>query len=106
MAGKKPSGGSKSEESRYFAIEGALNYERAGELRERLLETLDGASNVEVSLAGVSEIDLAGAQLLVSAHKSAQQRGIELAIDAGENQPRMDRLATLAGIRIPGTAKE
>jgi anti-anti-sigma regulatory factor len=106
MAGKKQGGGSKSEASRHFAIEGALNYERASELRERLLETLDGASRVEVSLAGVSEIDLAGAQLLVSAHKSAQQRGIELAIDAGENQPRMDRLATLAGIRIPGTAKE
>ncbi|MBK1614745.1 anti-sigma B factor antagonist [Rubrivivax gelatinosus] len=63
-----------------FAIDGELSIYRAGELREALLARLAEAvaHPLEIDLAGVTEFDSAGVQLLFAARKSAAARGREL----------------------------
>ncbi|MBK1689658.1 STAS domain-containing protein [Rubrivivax gelatinosus] len=59
-----------------LAIEGELTIYRAAELRQALLAALDQhGADLEVDLAGVTEFDSAGVQLLMAAAKSAAARG-------------------------------
>ncbi len=62
-------------------IEGEMTIYRAFELKQALLAELEGSAVVEVNLAGVTEIDTSGVQLLMMARKSAQtgQRELRLA---------------------------
>ena len=59
-------------------IEGELTIYRAAELRTNLLAALAGLAELpadaelQIDLAGVSEMDSAGVQLLMAAQKSAQ----------------------------------
>ena len=60
--------------STLLALDGELSIYRAAELRETLLQALAGLSTgalLELNLAGVSELDSAGVQLLMAAKKSA-----------------------------------
>ncbi len=52
-------------------IAGSMTVLYAGELRERLLEAFEKAKKVTVDLCGVTDIDVAGLQLLCSAHRSS-----------------------------------
>jgi anti-sigma B factor antagonist len=63
-----------------LAIEGELTIYRAAELCETLKTALAAADELEVNLAGVTEMDSAGVQLLMAAKKSAQasQRSLRL----------------------------
>jgi anti-sigma B factor antagonist len=63
-----------------LAIEGELTIYRAAELCEALKSALAAGGELEVNLAGVTEMDSAGVQLLMAAKKSAQaaQRTLRL----------------------------
>ena len=62
-------------------IEGEMTIYRAFELKQALLAGLEGSAAVEVNLAGVTELDTAGVQLLMLARETAQagQRELRLA---------------------------
>ncbi|HSI47483.1 MAG TPA: STAS domain-containing protein [Ideonella sp.] len=63
-----------------LAIEGELTIYRAAELCEELKAAQASAAELEINLAGVTEMDSAGVQLLMAAKKSAQvtQRTLRL----------------------------
>lgn len=58
-----------------LSIEGELNIYRAAELRDVLVEALKTEGDLEINLAGVTEMDSAGVQLLMAAKKTAQASG-------------------------------
>lgn len=64
----------------HFTIEGEMTIYNALELKDRLLAPLDQYAHMEIDLAGVSEIDSAGLQLLVMAKNEAKVRGKNLSI--------------------------
>ena len=57
-------------------IEGELTVFAVHALREQMLAALAGDAGVTIDLSGVSEVDGAGIQLLVSALREARQRGV------------------------------
>lgn len=61
-----------------LAVDGELTIYRAAELKPVLLSALDGASQVEIDLGRVTEVDTAGMQLLLLAKRTAQSRNIAL----------------------------
>lgn len=66
----------------HFTIEGEMTIYTALELKDRLLASLDQCADMEINLAGVSEIDSAGLQLLVMAKNEATARGNTLCISS------------------------
>lgn len=56
-------------------IEGPMTIYEAAAGKARLLETLQRASRIEIDLSGVTEIDTAGAQLLVLLKREAATAG-------------------------------
>lgn len=63
-------------------IDGEMTIYRAGELKQTLLDALAGQGALDIDLAGVTEIDTAGVQLLMLAKKTAQERQCELRLGA------------------------
>lgn len=61
-------------------IDGEMTIYRAGELKQTLLDelALAGQGALDIDLAGVTEIDTAGVQLLMLAKKTAGERQCEL----------------------------
>src|SRR5665647_2793638 len=64
----------------HITIEGEMTIYTALELKDQLLAPLDQCVHMEIDLAGVSEIDSAGLQLLVMAKNEARERGKNLSI--------------------------
>ena len=63
-------------------IEGELSIYRADELRRALIEPLQKDMRLVVNLAGVSELDTCGLQLLMLAKRTAAKVGGELQLVA------------------------
>jgi len=63
-------------------IEGDLTIRRVQEMKDVLLARLAQSQALEVDLAGVTEIDTAGAQLLLMARRAAQASQKELRLVA------------------------
>ncbi|WP_426341288.1 STAS domain-containing protein [Pseudoduganella sp. S-14] len=63
-------------------IEGDLTIRRVQEMKDVLLARLAQSQVLEVDLAGVTEIDTAGAQLLLMARRAAQASQKELRLVA------------------------
>jgi anti-anti-sigma factor len=61
-----------------LAIEGELSIYRAAELKETLLQALDGAASLEIDLHDISEIDSAGIQLLMLTKSTGQAKSCEV----------------------------
>ena len=59
-------------------VEGEMTIYQALELKQGLMQCLHDCTEMEVSLAGVSEIDTAGFQLLVLAKREAARLGRSL----------------------------
>lgn len=59
-------------------IEGEMTIYRAAELKQALLEALNGATALEVDLHGVTEIDSAGIQLLMLTKATGQANACEV----------------------------
>lgn len=56
-------------------LEGEMTVYRAAELKRHLLESLERAEELDITLGGVSEIDTSGFQLLVLIKHEAARRG-------------------------------
>jgi len=63
-------------------IEGELTIRRVQEMKDVILARLAQSQALEVDLAGVTEIDTAGAQLLLMARRAAQASQKELRLVA------------------------
>lgn len=63
-----------------YMIEGEMTIYNALELKEQMLSPLGQCAHVEIELAGVSEIDSAGLQLLMMVKNEARARGKSLGI--------------------------
>lgn len=63
-------------------LDGELTIYRAAELKPLLLDTLRGAAVLEIDLAGVTDIDSAGVQLLMLARRQALAQGRALRLIA------------------------
>lgn len=63
-----------------FAIEGEMTIYTAMELKDQLLSPLAQCAAMEIDLAGVSEIDSAGLQLLVMTKQEAKAQGKTLSM--------------------------
>lgn len=59
-------------------LEGEMNIYRALELKDTMLAALRGAGALEVDLAGVTEIDTAGLQILMLAKQAARAANKEV----------------------------
>lgn len=63
-----------------FAVEGEMTIYTALELKDQLLPPLGQCADLEIDLAGVSEIDSAGLQLLVMIKQEAKAQNKHLRI--------------------------
>lgn len=96
------------------AVEGEMTIYTAAELKNELLDIMADGHKFEVNLAGVSEIDTAGLQLLILMKREAVRRNKDMSITA--HSPAvidildLSNLAGLFGdpsaISLAGTAKE
>ena len=59
---------------RSLCLEGELTVSNAADLRQGLLEALEQSDRLELDMDAVTAIDLAGLQLLCSAHRTAVAR--------------------------------
>ena len=67
---------------RILTLEGDFTIYTAAESKVQLLEALADANDVEINLAQVSELDSAGAQLLMLIKREALQKKIQLRLSA------------------------
>lgn len=70
----------KEDEPCRFSIEGEMTIYTAMELKDQLLSPLAQCAAMEIDLAGVSEIDSAGLQLLVMTKQAATAQGRTLCL--------------------------
>jgi anti-anti-sigma factor len=89
-------------EARTLSLIGPLTFQTVGENRDRILQALEAGGDIILDLSGIESIDLAGAQMLVSAHKAAEAGGGSLRVRHAE---RYRRICDFAGIRIPGVVE-
>ena len=75
-------------------IDGELTVYRVGELKQQLLPALLDAVELEIDLAGVTEIDTAGVQLLIAMKRSAAATDRQLRLH-GHSAPVLDALNLL-----------
>ena len=59
----------------HLAIEGELTIFRTQELREAIMPVISASEEIEIDVSGVTEVDAAGMQLLVSTKIEAFLRG-------------------------------
>jgi anti-sigma B factor antagonist len=67
-------------------VSGEMTIYCAQELKAELLQAVSESRELEINLAGVSELDTAGLQLLVLAKREAAKAGKALSL-AGHSQP-------------------
>jgi ABC-type transporter Mla MlaB component len=68
-------------------ITGAMTISHAAELLAAFIKAFDSAAIIHCKLAGVTEIDAAGLQLLCSSHRTALQEGKEFILHGIEREP-------------------
>ena len=78
MTASKKRGG----ETSSLRVEGEMTIYRAAELKQTLLTALDKPGTVEVDLSAVTELDTAGAQLLLLAKNTAHAKKRKLRLVA------------------------
>ena len=83
-------------DTRIVVLEGDIDLEFSGDVREVLLESLSKARKVVVEMSGVSLIDSSGVASLLEGFQSARKRGKEFVLAAvGESVMRVLKLARL-----------
>jgi anti-anti-sigma regulatory factor len=63
-----------------------------GEARQRMVDAFGRGAPIEIDLAGVSDVDLTGLQLIESARKTAAQRGLGIRLSAPAPGPVLETL--------------
>ncbi len=79
------------------AINGAMTICQAAELKAGLLKAFETGKPVEIQVAGVTEVDVTGLQLICSAHRSSLERGCTLKV-SGTDSEGFARVAQQAGM--------
>ncbi|MBJ6799882.1 STAS domain-containing protein [Geomonas propionica] len=74
---------SKKKDRTLVSFTGEMTIGNVGELRKRLLQAFAGGKPVELSLAGLTEVDVTGLQLLCSCHRTSVQQGIPCTVTGG-----------------------
>jgi anti-anti-sigma regulatory factor len=74
-----------------------LTIARAPELRALLLSALDGEGPLEIDARAVTEVDLAGLQVLCAAGRSARARGRPLTLTREARSEALARAVATAG---------
>lgn len=82
-----------------FAVEGELTIYQAAELREALLRALGEPGELELDLAGVTEMDAAGLQLVLLARREAGSAGCGVRVTA--RSAVVDEVFGLCGLPLP-----
>ncbi|MBJ6752458.1 STAS domain-containing protein [Geomonas anaerohicana] len=96
---------SKKKERTLVTFSGEMTIANVGELRQRLLQAFAAGKPVEISLAGLSGIDVTGLQLLCSCHRTSVDRGIPCTV-TGRNEA-LAAIAEVAGMpRLKGCVQD
>ena len=91
----------KKKDRTLVAVHGAMTAVNATELKDRLLEAFAPGREVELSLGGVTEIDVTGLQLLCSCHRTSVERGIGFRMKQ-ESAPLVEVARTAGMYRLKG----
>lgn len=78
-----------------------LNQSSVAEVTDALRSACAEAKAIELNLDGVTGIDLAGYQLLLSLSKTVQEKKIQLTVQAGSCRARLEKLGEFAGLAQP-----
>jgi anti-anti-sigma regulatory factor len=70
----------RDEKPEVWAPQGVLTIQRIAELKTELARTLANSGALKIDLAGVTQVDTAGLQLLCSAHRTASAMQKQLAL--------------------------
>lgn len=71
--------------SAVLVLQGPLTVREIAAVRDRLLEALSAQQSVQIDCSRADSVDLSFIQLLLSAHKTAQQAGKRLMLAAPAN---------------------
>lgn len=88
--------GVQSKERLRLCLDGELTVSNAAAFRERFLEALKQSDQVEIDLDAVRAVDLAGLQLLCSAHRTAVVQGKTLTLKEGQ-VPALQKARAMSG---------
>lgn len=88
---------------RHLELEGELTIYRAAELRTSIRHAISGATALTLGLGAVTEIDSAGAQLLIAARRTARETGCMLTL-AGHSEAVLDALGVLGLVDALGVS--
>lgn len=95
----------KNSSATHVAVTGPMTIARIGEIRDGLLEAFALGQKVQLSLEGVTEVDLTGLQLICSAHRTSIASNLELSISGC--QETIAAVAELSGMpRHTGCAQD
>lgn len=72
----------REEDRTRLCFDGELTVHNAAAIREGILQALGQSEEVEIDLEGVTAVDLAGLQLLCSAHRTAEAEGKTLLLES------------------------
>ena len=96
----------KNQAATEVAVSGAMTIDMILELKDRLHEAFHLGKKVRLSLAGVTELDLTGLQLICSAHRTAIAKELELSVEGGDGEA-VASVARLSGMpRHMGCARD
>jgi len=73
-------------DARTLIVNGEMTIQNAGEIRSALLEAFAGVEVLSLDMADVTEIDLAGLQLLCAAHRTSTTDKKSFSISGTENE--------------------
>lgn len=96
---------SKKKDRTLVSFTGEMTIGNVGELRKRLLQAFAVGKPVELCVAGLTEIDVTGLQLLCSCHRTSVERGSAFTL-TGRNRALAD-IAEVAGMpRLKGCVQD
>jgi anti-anti-sigma factor len=88
------------------SLSGAMTIENIGELKSWLLKAFSFGKDVQLSLKGVTEVDLTGLQLLCSAHRTSIARELHFSVTGAAGEV-VSSVADLTGMmRHAGCASD
>jgi anti-anti-sigma regulatory factor len=88
------------------SLSGAMTIENIGELKSGLLKAFSFGKDVQLSLKGVTEVDLTGLQLLCSAHRTSIARELHFSVTGAAGEV-VSSVADLTGMmRHAGCASD
>lgn len=87
-------------------LSGSVTIGQAAGFKEALIDALGAASELQVDLGAVTEIDLTGLQLLCATHRSAQARGKQFSVNEGGNKVYLEAVDNAGFRRHVGCARD